>query len=75
MWLEYCVSTAVGPDIQDAEFLCRYMQKWCKAWEEDLEKRPAAVKSSGPGDGACAAAVHVYLPQSPRQCTDPGQVS
>ena len=42
-----------------ADFLCRYMQKWCKAWEEDLEKRPAAVKNSGPGDGACAAAVHV----------------
>ena len=28
----------------------RYMQKWCKAWEIDLENRPAAVKSSGPGE-------------------------
>ena len=29
----------------------RYMQKWCKAWEDDLESRPAAVKSSGGGKG------------------------
>lgn len=28
----------------------RYMQKWCKAWEVDLENRPPAVKSSGPGE-------------------------
>ncbi|CAL5228863.1 g12074 [Coccomyxa viridis] len=34
------------------ERILKYMQKWCQAWEDDLENRSIAVKCSGPGNQA-----------------------
>jgi len=29
--------------------LCRHIQRWCKVWGEDLDRRPDAIKKTGPG--------------------------
>ena len=29
--------------------ILHHLKKWCKAWEQDLERRPEHVKDSGPG--------------------------
>lgn len=29
--------------------IMKHLQRWCEAWREDLERRPAEVKESGAG--------------------------
>ena len=33
------------------DVIMKYLSRWCDAWRDDLERRPAEIKESGPGAG------------------------
>ena len=33
--------------------IMKHLTRWCDAWRDDLERRPAEIKESGPGTEPC----------------------